>query len=512
MQVLLYNFVQPEEPGAGGVGVYLNNLARALAKDHDVILLSSGERYSPRRHEPRVEFSQDHYRRAIIVNSPVIAPASYSFGNPDIYLTSRDIDFVPELLARQYGRIDVFHFQNIEGLTASFFRTLRRVFPEARILYSAHNYHPVCPRFTLWYQDRVLCTDYRDGAACTMCLAPVFDPDYIRNRRRMMWLEKAYPRTIAALAPVLELAKRTRRLLLKRRARADATEISTAERSVAAPAALDVPSDVPLAVPSRVPPAAVYAAFRQGNIALFEDVFDQVLAVSKRTGQVIVDRGVPAAKVAVSYIGTAHKGNYLASTKIADIGAGLHLGYIGYMGSDKGFNFLLDCLERVPADVAAGITVTIAARNTFPERRARMERVGARYKGLRYFDGYTHANLGTVLSGVNLGLIPVLWEDNLPQTAIELVSRGIPILTSDRGGAQEIAENRSFIFEAGNHDDMVDRLCRISRREIGLEAFWQSEMRVFSMDEHVADLMLYYRAGEQLETAMPQPSRSADIA
>jgi glycosyltransferase involved in cell wall biosynthesis len=266
-------------------------------------------------------------------------------------------------------------------------------------------------------------------------------------------------------------------------------------------AALDIPAGVPLAVPSRVPPAAAYAAFRQGNIALFADVFDQVLAVSTRTGQVIVNRGVPAAKVAVSYIGTAHKATYLASTRITDIGTGLHLGYIGYMGTDKGFAFLLDCLEAMPADVAAQVRVTIAARSTFPERRARMEAIGKRFKALRYFDGYTHANLGDVLSGVNLGLIPALWEDNLPQTAIELVARGIPILTSDRGGAQEIAENPSFIFAADDVAAMVDRLCRISRRELGLDAFWTGEKRVFSMDEHLADLMRYYRAGSSRQAA-----------
>ncbi|RYF45094.1 MAG: glycosyltransferase, partial [Cytophagaceae bacterium] len=243
---------------------------------------------------------------------------------------------------------------------------------------------------------------------------------------------------------------------------------------------------------SRVPPAASYAGFRQDNIALLRDVFDQVLAVSERTGKVIIDRGVPSSKVAVSYIGTAHKEKYLTSRKIVDVGSGLHIGYIGYMGTDKGFNFLLDCLEHVPADIAAEITVTIAAKNTFPERRERMETIGTRFKALRYFDGYTHANLDDVLSGVNLGLIPVLWEDNLPQTAIELVSRGIPIVTSDRGGAQEIAKNEKFIFNAGSHSGLVDLLSNISRRELSLAEFWESNIRVFSMDEHVDDLMVYY--------------------
>jgi glycosyltransferase involved in cell wall biosynthesis len=475
MRILLYNFIQPEEPGAGGVGVYLNNLVRALVSHgHDVITLSAGDRYSPTQREPRVEFAQDTHHRAVIVNSPAIAPAAYSFGDPDTYLTSKALDFVPALLAERYGPIDVFHFQNIEGLTKSFFVTLREAFPDAQIIYSAHNYHPVCPRVSLWYQDRVVCTDYRDGLACTMCLAPVFDPNYIRGRRRLMWLEKAHPRVMGLFTPALAAAKYARRTLMKRRGQADVIENPEAATPTGAS-------------------SASYADFRRSNIALFADVFDQVLAVSKRTGQVIVDRGVPADKVSVSYIGTAHKANYLTSTKITDIGEALHLGYIGYMGTDKGFNFLLESLEKVPGDVASTMTVTIAAKNTFPERHARMERLRGRFRNLRYFDGYTHANLDQVLDGVNVGLIPVLWEDNLPQTAIELVSRGIPVLTSDRGGAQEIAENARFIFHSGDHDDFVDRIARISRREIALDEFWQSDMRVFSMDEHVEDLMRYYR-------------------
>lgn len=482
MRVLLYNFVQPEEPGAGGVGVYLNNLAKALVKDHDVILLSSGDRYSPRQREPRVEFSEDAYHRAVVINSPVLAPAAYSFGDPDIYLTSKDLDFIPALLAEKYGKIDVFHFQNIEGLTKSFFVTLRQVFPDAQIVYSVHNYHPVCPRVSLWYQDRVVCTDYRDGVGCTMCLAPIFDPNYIRARRRLMALEESCPRAMAIVSPVVSLAKRGRRFLLKVRQKADVIE---------------APTSAALSSSQSGASSASYADFRKSNIALFEDVFDRVLAVSKRTGQVIIDRGVPAHKVSVSYIGTAHKSTYLASTKIRDIGSGLHLGYIGYMGTDKGFNFLLECLEKIPADVAAEVTVTIAAKNTFPERRARMENLAPRFKALRYFDGYTHSNLDTVLSGVNLGLIPVLWEDNLPQTAIELVSRGIPILTSDRGGAQEIAHNPKFIFQSGEHDDFVDRVCRISRRELDLDEFWGRDMNVFSMDEHVEDLMHHYRKDDR---------------
>jgi glycosyltransferase involved in cell wall biosynthesis len=475
MRIVLYNFLQPEEPGAGGVGVYMKNIAEALAKNHEVILLSSGDLYSPKKKEPWVDFRNDAFQRAIIVNSPVVAPAAYAFADVGIQSNNTELDFVPELLQKKYGQIDVFHFHNIEGLTRPFFYELREAFPDARIVYSAHNYHPLCARVSLWYQDRMVCTDYREGQACTVCHAPIFDDRYIRNRRRLIWAQKAHPRVMALMAPAVTFGKFVRRQIVKFRARGQVS-VNPAGNALT-PA-----------------PAVAYAAFRQGNIAMFRDVFDRVLAVSDRTRQVLADRGVPGDLMSISYIGTAYKETYLQSTKISDVGERLHLGYIGYMGREKGFPFLLECMERIPADLAANIDVTIAAKNTSPELHARMQRLGRRFRKLRYFNGYTHDNLGEVLDGVNVGLIPVVWEDNLPQTAIELVARGIPILTSDRGGAQEIARNAQFIFTAGEHAAFIDRVCRIARRELPLETFWKTDMQIFSMDEHVQDLMRYYRA------------------
>ena len=104
---------------------------------------------------------------------------------------------------------------------------------------------------------------------------------------------------------------------------------------------------------------------------------------------------------------------------------------------------------------------------------------------------------GSVLSGVNLGLVPPLWEDNLPQVAIELVSRGIPILTSDRGGAQEVFANKAFTFPAGSHRELIDRLVAIEAGRIRLGSFWEGPVRLFSMSEHVTHLERHYsgRAG-----------------
>ena len=109
-------------------------------------------------------------------------------------------------------------------------------------------------------------------------------------------------------------------------------------------------------------------------------------------------------------------------------------------------------------------------------------------------DGYTHETLDRVLASVNLGVVPVLWEDNLPQVAIEMVARGIPILTSDRGGAQEIARNPAFVFRAGRHTSFASKLEEIGSGRLPLARFWDHEPRLVTMDGHVDHLLRCYEA------------------
>ena len=476
MRVLLYNFLQPDEDGAGGVGVYMRNLTRTLiAEGNNVITLSSGSEYTFGKRKPYLRgWSTDH-QCAAIVNSPMIAPALYSFDEPGRYLESTALDSIPNELAKRYGAIDVFHFQNVEGLTHSFFRALKGTFPEAKLILSVHNYHTVCPRVSLWFQDRVVCEDYREGAACTVCEAPRFDRRRVLNTLRLRTLKQRTPKIAGVVGSVMPLVRSLRRLRSLRRPQFTMGSAATSTGSTQSP-------------------APAFKAFRQSNVELLSHVFDKTLAVSQRTRQIMIRYGVSPDRVAVSYIGTAYKDSFLTSRKIMDIGDGLHLCYMGYMWRNKGFEFLLDALEDLSSRAAAAISVTFAAKNTNEEWLRRVHALAGKYKEVRYFDGYTHTNMDEVLAGVNLGIVPVLWEDNLPQIAIELISRGIPILTSDRGGASEIARDHRFTYIAESLSDVTDRLCRISDRRLPLTEFWENQMQLFSMAEHVRDLSGYYRA------------------
>ena len=51
-------------------------------------------------------------------------------------------------------------------------------------------------------------------------------------------------------------------------------------------------------------------------------------------------------------------------------------------------------------------------------------------------NGYAKSEQGRLLGEIDLGVIPSLWEDNLPQVAIEYIASGIPIVASDAGGTK----------------------------------------------------------------------------
>lgn len=490
MNILIYNYLQPED-GGGGVGVYGTNLARGLKEaGHNIITLSSGDVYALTSRKPYLKTWHDQFQRAMIINSPMIAPSADAWDDFDTYNESRELDEIPALLRSKYGEIDVFHVQNVEGLTSSFIRMFRETFPKARLVVSLHNYGAICAQVDLWFQERQVCIDYRDGQNCTKCFVHRDTSGQIRYNRRHR------PATLLLAKYAPEVVRVKREVMAKLRGRPQTVSLPVPDVVHDADAAARQSGEgiEDLAALSKtVGDGRPYAAFRQSNIDLFANVFDHVLAVSARTRQVMLDRGMHPENIAVSYIGTAHKKIFETAAKITSIGKQLHIGYIGYLKRSKGFYLFLQALELLSDDVAGRVLLTVAAKRFHDEAAyKRLTELAPRFAAFRYFDGFTHKTLNEVLTGVNLGIVPPLWEDNLPQVAIEMVARGIPILTSDRGGAQEIAKNPEFTFKGGSATSLQQHIEKFSAGTVPLSRFWDGPIQIFSMEEHIEDLMHYY--------------------
>jgi glycosyltransferase involved in cell wall biosynthesis len=485
MRILIYNFVQPGASKAkqgGGVAIYQDNLIKALREQgHAPIVMSCGDRYSLRGGRAFLTTGNDGFERAVIVDSPVVAPAHYTFHKIESYYEDTGLDHIPAQLRSNYGEIDVFHFQNVEGLSAGFFRALRKEYPQARLLLSAHNYNLVCPQVNLWYREHKACDDYREGRSCVNCvLSEDLQPAVINLRRLETILLNLRIEPKSRAAKAVEAAVRAPFRLRRRLLRYLPTKANPGGAAA------------PIIVTS-AEKAAKYRRYREENIRLVREVFDRVIAVSERTRQVLVERGVPAERVDVSYIGTAQYPAFLRSRKITDAQDHIHIAFLGYMRADKGFYFLLDALFSLHEEWAKRVSLTIAAPLWDQGVVGRLREMAYKFRDIRIFDGYSHKTLDRILEGVNLGVVPVLWEDNLPQVAIEMAARGIPLLTSDKGGAQEIGSDPDFIFRSGSKSDFCTKLQRLVSGDVPLGTFWEKPTTIRSMEDHLAELMRFYR-------------------
>ncbi|PZR32158.1 glycosyltransferase [Caulobacter segnis] len=77
-------------------------------------------------------------------------------------------------------------------------------------------------------------------------------------------------------------------------------------------------------------------------------------------------------------------------------------------------------------------------------------------------------NVKPFVAAFDVGLLSSLRVETFSLAALEALASGVPMVMSDIGGASEIVEDgvNGYLFEAGDMDALVDRLCRFSDPEL----------------------------------------------
>ncbi len=502
MKILYYNWVDyldPEKRG-GGVTVYQRNVIEAMdgIPDVDAWFMSSGisydlnataPRWAPVRHGPK----ERRARRFEIVNSEVLAPSHFSFRNASqISAPATVAQFVDFVEAN--GPFDVIHFNNLEGLPAEVLTTRER-WPDTRFVLSLHNYYPFCSQVNLWFKETEHCESFDDGRACRDCLEHYNDENLVRKANAVAYFLKrngvapgtflfdvAFGRILRASARGYRLYGRAAGALRKRIGRPG--EPGSQGATAKGPRRLE-------------PLAAQFAHRRQTFIDTINRNCDHVLCVSGRVSEIACKYGLDPAIVRTSYIGTRQHEKFQATqpkpSLVGDNGV-LTLGYLGYMRRDKGFFFLMDALAQMPKSLADRVRLVIAAPNGGDRAMKPLRDLSDHLCEVIYSDGYSHDALDDILESVDVGVVPVLWEDNLPQVAIEMHARHIPLLTSDRGGARELGNCPDFVFPAGDIEALCDRIGDMLEGRITVAEYWRNAMAPVSIPDHIQELLAIYRS------------------
>lgn len=453
MKVLFYNWDHIDGSEGGGVSVYLRNLLSYLLKNtnYKILYLNSGLTYTNDKKIRLIEITNSIDKRIKtyeILNSPVLAPVKQSIRNIQMYLEDQSmVGIIYDFIRDQ--KVDVIHFNNLEGLPLSIL-ALKKNFPNTKFIYSVHNYFPICSRTNLWQGELK-----KEGHNC--------------NKENYLECAQCYSQT-----------------------NYNATVFQ--RRHTMIPGLRIIAQKVSAFVPDSGDPL-LYQRFEQETIRSINNYFDAILAVSWRVKEILISRGINIDKIFTSYIGTAvaeHQlGKCSTNARSTDI---FNIIYMGYMRREKGFYFMLDALENMESLLAKGIAVRFVARysSNNSDEIERIGRLKQKFASVELINGYTKDNQRELLKGMHLGIVPVLWEDNLPQVAIEQVAYGVPILVSDLGGAKEICRNINFIFKSGNVVDFISKLRKILENKRLLDDFWSRSMDLVTMQQHVDELVQYY--------------------
>ncbi|MDV7269361.1 glycosyltransferase [Thioclava sp. A2] len=492
MKILYYNWVDylDDEHRGGGVTVYQRNLMHSWDTDPDIqeVFLSAGVSYdlfnrAPRWEQVRHGPTEDRARRYEIVNSGVLAPGHLSFGADTQISHQPTVDTFLDFIDKT-GPYDIIHFNNLEGLPVEVLN-LKQIWQKTRVIVSLHNYYPFCSQVNLWKREAENCTDFLDGADCSTCLVHALPtrPAVVVANGLAYHLKRAGIRSGTTTFKILlrQLMRAGRfayRLVGKLRMKRPAQEASA--KSV-----------------DRLKVGAPFRARREKMIDALNRNADLILCVSDAVKEIAKRYGLRPELLHTSYIGSAHARKFQethpASSLLNEDGT-LTLAYLGYMRRDKGFYFLLDALAKLPPEKAKRVHLLVGARSGDMEAITGLNALRFRLASLTHVDGYQPNELDSLLADVRVGLVPVLWEDNLPQVAIEMHARHIALLTSDRGGAKELGRYADLVHEAGSATSFEACLTRILNGEIDLDAYWAGAMAPVSMQEHTADLLRVYKS------------------
>lgn len=497
-RVLYYNWDSyfKKTNHGGGVSVYCKNLIDYLAhKDGwKVEFLYSGSEYSYFQKNPYIRQVNNnchpHVPTFSIVNSPIPAPSHFAFDDPIGNVKNQILENCFQKFLETQTPFDIIHFHNLEGLTANCLRIAKE--SGARVVFSLHNYWAVCPQVNLWKLENSHCSDYLDGRGCIACLPGNLDLDLELSLRKLNHLgslvylnEQALPLKLFKRFYTIYHYKIWRRLK----------------------ALTKSPLHKPLEISgSKLPQQAkLYRDRREEIVSSINRYVDVALSVSERSASIYRHYGIEPDKLTTQYIGSKATQFQVPVNKIAKYSPGepFRLIYMGHSRKDKGFYFLLEELRSLSEEELRSLELVIASRITdyfeltmAAKQKGQLLSLAQSLHRLMYYPGYAYENIPKLLDGIHLGVVPPLWEDNLPQVTFELLACRIPVLCSNRGGAQEFIRHPAFIFDPAKPGDFQDKLRTIQQNPHLLTEFWQKARPVQSLEQHFQDLTRVYACSD----------------
>jgi glycosyltransferase involved in cell wall biosynthesis len=319
--------------------------------------------------------------------------------------------------AREYAREvvpDVVHAMHLQGLSASVVPAFEDL--GLPVVFTAADFWTVCPVVDLRRHDGAMC-EGPETHHCVRCIASR-NPDPRINRRAD--LPGAAVRAVGLLS------------------RTPLARFSGALRQVA-----DVRER-----PERI---------REG----MEGV-DRVLAYTRLTEDLLGRNGIGRDKTIVSPYG-------IDAARLREAGGArrpsdaLRVGFVGTLAPHKGPDLLVRAFRALPRDLDATLRVH-GGGGGYEDYAEGLRRLAAADERIGLAGAFAKEDLGRVLGGMDVLVVPSRWYENAPGVIFEAFAAGLPVVATDLGGMSEFVRHgeNGLLFPLDDAGELARMLRRLA--------------------------------------------------
>ena len=187
----------------------------------------------------------------------------------------------------------------------------------------------------------------------------------------------------------------------------------------------------------------------------FSRLYDRIVPVSEAARKRLLASGVPAEKMRVAKAGCPA----LEPSASGPVLEGrFKVGFFGRLAREKGIEVLLQAARE--AEPKSGIGFHLFGDGPL---RPEVEAAAQAIEGLSYHGFRT--DVAECISAVDAVVIPSVWEEAFPYSALEAMSVGRAIVASDVGGLPELVQPKvnGLLFKPGDAGDLNRALGELSR-------------------------------------------------
>lgn len=166
--------------------------------------------------------------------------------------------------------------------------------------------------------------------------------------------------------------------------------------------------------------------------------------------------------------------------------------YLGGLFSFKGVHVLVEAFKKLNNPLA---TLVIYGDSQLDQQYFRkLKSLIGVSKNIFFKGSYKHKDLTTILSNIDVVVIPSLWSETFNIIAHEAQAARVPIIASNIGALTEIVKNNvnGFLFQPGNVEDLKNQMQTIVKNRKILERFSIQAKEPLSLEDHVSGLENIY--------------------